>query len=134
MTEQTGNLILEKRHSGLAIAATVIAFVLPILFFLFLVVGSALFMERRGTQPHKVAVISLVIVFLFAFIHLLCLIFSLKELFSKKVKKLFPVIGSILNAILLLLGVALIVAFISHFPPEFQSRLLKVGATILMST
>ena len=117
MTEQTGDLLLVKRHSRLGIAATAIAVILPILLVVLIFGGGALLSTmKKGNNEDTVAVSLLLTILSFPLIHLLGLIFGLIGLFSKKTKKLFPIIGSILNAGLLLLGVAIIVLILVNFP------------------
>jgi hypothetical protein len=117
MTEQTGDLLLVKRHSRLGIAATIIAVTLPILLVVLIFGGGTLLSIIKKGDNENAVTLSLVLTILsLPLIHLLGLILGLIGLFSKKTKKLFPIIGSVLNAVLLLLGVTIIVLILVNFP------------------
>ncbi|MBS1793089.1 MAG: hypothetical protein JSS81_04500 [Acidobacteria bacterium] len=97
-----------RNHSRLGIASTVIGILLPVLLILFVVAGVFLG-TRKGTVGNSIMVVLLIVSLTFPFLHLLGLIFGLIGLFSKTTKKAFPVIGTLLNALLLTAAVLIVV-------------------------
>jgi Family of unknown function (DUF6142) len=112
MREQNNYQITERRHSRLGIASVIIGIILPILLVLFIVATGFLELDRnrmRNDIEGYLVVVSLS----FPVLHLMALIFALIGIFSKKTKKVFPIIGIVINTILMVAGVVLIIFIIS---------------------
>jgi p-aminobenzoyl-glutamate transporter AbgT len=105
--------ITEKRHSRLGIASVAIGIILPVLLVLFIVAGIFLG-TRKGTTGNDIVVVLMLISLSFPLFHLIAFVFGIIGIFSKKTKKLFPIIGTIINALLLLIGVLVIVFFAAN--------------------
>ncbi len=122
MIDQNNDLLEDKTHSRLGIASVFIGIAVPVLLFVFFAVAMLL-----GTTKGSVGNYILIGVFILAisapFIHLLGIIFGVIGWISKKTKNLFPIIGTILNSILGIIGL-LIGGFILY-------QILTVGGLIL---
>jgi len=116
MNEQNDFVTLEKRHSRLAILAIVLAVISSILFALF-ILSQTMLMGGDRVFLYKLIVFFTVI---FALIQLIGLGLGVAGLFSKQTKKLFPIISTILNGILLLLGTVLLSLLINVGTPKYR--------------
>lgn len=113
MINQPNYQIIEKRHSRLGIASVVVGILLPVLLVLFIVAGVFLG-TRKGTLGNDIMVVLMLIALSFPLLHLIALVFGIIGIFSKKTKKVFPVTGTIINALLLLVGILVIVFFAAN--------------------
>jgi len=111
--EQFNRRLVQKRHSRLGIAAVLIGVALPVLLVLF-IMATGLLESERVSGRNEIEMYLLLLTLTFPLVHLLALILSLVGLFSSKTKKLFPIIGAILNAILLAAGVGLIYFIVAN--------------------
>lgn len=107
MIEQSNFNGIEKNHSRLGVASFVIGVVLPILMTIFIISGFFLDTKRNSVGSDVLSVI-FVISLTFPILHLVGLILGIIGLFVKTKKRLFAVIGTILNAVLLLVGIGLV--------------------------
>ncbi len=113
MINQANYQITEKRHSRLGIASVAIGIILPVLLILFIIAGIFLG-TRKGTTGNDVVAALMLISLSFPLFHLMAFVFGIIGIFSKKTKKLFPIIGTVINGFLLLAGVLVIVFFAAN--------------------
>lgn len=118
MNEQNDFLTLKKRHSRLAIVAVVLAIISSILFALF-ILSQMMTMGGDRIFMYKMFVFFTVI---FVLLQLIGLGLGATGLFSKQTKKLFPIISTILNGILFLLGIVLLSLLINAGVPKYRYR------------
>jgi ABC-type dipeptide/oligopeptide/nickel transport system permease component len=111
--QQNNYQITEKHHSRLGIASVIIGFGLPVLLVLFIIAGAFLG-TRPGTTGNDIVVVLMLIALSFPLLHLIALVFGLVGIFSKKTKKLFPIIGTVVNGLLLVTGVLVIIFFAAN--------------------
>src|SRR4051794_34522641 len=100
--------ITKKHHSLLGIASVAIGLTLPVLLVSFILATGFLESEKHSLR-NDIESYMITAGLSFPVLHLLALIFALVGIFSKKTKKVFPIIGVVLNAILLIAGIALLV-------------------------
>jgi hypothetical protein len=117
--EQTDNSIFEKRHSRLGIASVIIAIFLPILFICPIIIA-AIVDTTEGTYSKIFMSIGIAVGVSAPLLHLIGIIFGIIGWRSKKTKNLFPVMGTCLNAILLIIGFAIIVFILSNLKFGFN--------------
>lgn len=106
MIEQINLQATPKRHSRLGIVSTVIGLLLPILLVFCLAVAFSLD-AKKNTIGNDIVAASLLITLTFPVVHLIALVLGIVSLCFKNTKKLFPITGTILNAILLLAGIGI---------------------------
>lgn len=114
MIEQTNFQTVQKRHSRLGIVSTVIGLLLPVLLVFFIIVAISLDI-KKNTLGNDIVVAGLLITLTFPVVHLIALILGIIGLCFKNTKKLFPVIGTILNAILMLAGIGIFILALELF-------------------
>jgi hypothetical protein len=119
MTDQSNNLPQEKSHSRLGIASVVIALMLPALLILFLVMG-LLLGSKKGSVGNLFGLGFIIISLVAPWLHLVGFVLGLIGWISKKTKKLFPAVGTILNAILGLSGLLIIYLFLANMSWGFR--------------
>lgn len=105
--------IIEKRHSRLGITSVAIGIILPVLLVLFIIAGIFLG-TRKGTTGNDIVAALMLVSLSFPLFHLLALGFGITGIFSKKTKKLFPIIGTVINGFLLLTGVFVVSFFAAN--------------------
>ncbi|MEP6904297.1 MAG: hypothetical protein ABJA66_21450 [Actinomycetota bacterium] len=110
--QQNNYQIPEKRHSRLGIASVVVGFGLPVLLVLFVLV-IYLLESNKSPWANDIEQNLFIVSLLFPLVHLIALILALVGLFSKQTKNLFPIIGLVLNLILMIVGIILLVAGVS---------------------
>ncbi len=110
--QQNNYQTTQKHHSRLGIASVIIGIILPILLVSFIVASGFLEADKNRLR-NDIEGYMIRVSLSFPVLHLMALIFALIGIFSKKTKKVFPIIGIILNTILLIAGVVLIVFIIS---------------------
>lgn len=119
MSGPIDNDLNPPRHSRLGIASTVIGVVLPVLLVIFIglliVLGS-----RKNTFGNYVAGAGLIFSVIAPLLHLIGAAFGVGGLFTKNTKKLFPVVGTVLNIMLGISGVLLWVLVISNLSYGFR--------------
>ncbi len=107
MIEQNNNSISEKPHSRLGVASVVIGVAVPLLLILIFAVAILL-----GTKKDSVGNYILIGGIIFSMsaplLYLVGIIFGVIGWVSKKTKNLYPIIGTILNSILGIIGVLLV--------------------------
>lgn len=119
MNDQTDNSILEKKHSRLGIASVVIALALPALLILFLVMG-LLLGSKKGSVGNVIGLGFIVIALSAPLLHFVGFILGLIGWISKRTKNLYPVIGTVLNALLGISGILIIYLFIANMSWRFR--------------
>lgn len=111
MTDQTDNPLADKPHSRLGIASLVIGIAVPILIAVFFLIAMLLGSSKTSIGGY----IATGVVF-FALsaplIHLLGVIFGVIGWLSKKTKNLYPMIGTVLNAVLMIIGILLVLLMV----------------------
>lgn len=117
--DHSDNSILEKRHSRLGVASVVIGVLLPFLF-IFPLIIAAIVDTTEGTYSKIFMSIGMVVGAFAPLLHLIGIIFGVIGWTSKKTKNLFPIIGTILNAILLLIGLLMIGFILSNLKFGFH--------------
>lgn len=119
MSVRAENILNTQRHSRLGIVSTVIGAALPVLLIIFvtllIVLGS-----RKDTIGNYVAGAGLIFSLIAPLLHLLGAGLGIGGLFTKNTKKLFPVVGTVLNIMLGISGVLLWVLVISNLSYGFR--------------
>jgi hypothetical protein len=110
--DQNNYHMTPRRHSRLGIASVILGIILPVLLVSFIVASGWLELDRNRMR-NDIEGYLIVVSLSFPVLHLVALIFALIGIFSKKTKKVFPVIGIVINTLLMAAGIALIVFIIS---------------------
>lgn len=119
MIEASEHSILEKRHSRLGIASVIIAIVLPALFICPIIIAAIV--DSPSSSASKIFFTVGFVVGIFApALHLTGIIFGVIGWVSKRTRNLFPIIGTVLNSILLLIGLLMIVFILSNLKFGFH--------------
>ncbi|HMS42304.1 MAG TPA: hypothetical protein PKE69_18875 [Pyrinomonadaceae bacterium] len=112
MSNQTNFNKIEKSHSRLGVASFLVSVILPILMTVFSIITFSID-TKRNSVGSDIVLILLVISLTFPILHFVGLTLGIAGIFVKTKKRLFAVIGTILNAVLLLVGIGLVyLAFI----------------------
>lgn len=119
MKSQVKRFYAEGRHSWLGIVSVVIAVGLPALLILFLIIA-ALLGSKKGSVGSIIGVGFVVVGLSAPLLHFVGFVLGAIGWYSRKTRKLFPVVGTILNAILGISGIILIYLFISNFTWGFR--------------
>ena len=119
MSFQNENIADARRHSKLGIASTIIGAAIPVLLVIFF---ASLFMmnTRKNSFGSYVAGVGLIFAFIAPGLHLVGALLGIGGFFTKPTKKLFPVVGTILNILLGISGVLLWVLVLSNFKYGFN--------------
>ena len=119
MSFQNEEITATRRHSKLGIASTIISLAIPVLLVIFF--ASLLMMDtRKNSFGSYVAGVGLIFAFIAPGLHLVGALLGIGGFFTKPTKKLFPVIGTILNILLGISGVLLWVLVLSNFTYGFN--------------
>ena len=108
-----------NKHSWLGITSVIIAVGLPALLILFLVIA-ALLGSKKGSVGSVIGLGFVVVGLSAPLLHFIGFVFGAIGWYSKKTRNLFPVVGTILNAILGISGIILIYLFISNLTWGFR--------------
>lgn len=119
MIPQTENPAAPQRHSRLGIASVVIGASLPLLL-IFLIVAGGILEANKIALGNYLLIGFAVIGMAGPLIHLIGFGLGLGGLISKKTKKVFPVTGAILNALLGISGILIIYLVISNLKFGFH--------------
>ena len=107
MIEQNNFQTAQMRHSRLGVASFLIGITLPLLMAFFII--TAFFLDtKKNSVGNDILSTYFVISLTFPILHSIGLLLGISGLFVKTKKKLFAIIGTILNAVLLLVGIGLV--------------------------
>lgn len=113
------NDLTEKRHSRLGIVSVIAALLIPVIWISLFANGIILGM-RKDSVGNYVGLGGFVVALLAPALHFLGSILGISGCFSKKTKKLFPLIGGGLNALLGVSGLLIIWFIVSNIKWGFR--------------
>lgn len=111
--------VTKKRHSRLGIVSVIAAFVIPVIWISLFANGIFLGM-RKDSVGNYVGLSGFVVALLAPLLHFFASILGISGCFSKKTKKVFPLVGASLNAVLGVSGLLIIWLIVNNIKWGFR--------------